>query len=175
MSVDAISSTSTDAICLHEDKETDAFLHRLANLVALIHVTMSQISQKDRQEVLTTEREITLFTNKQADGMKAQGSSALTTATVALIFFTASFACTHGKDQAAVQQLSQFFPKIGGLYEASKSGSVKNFEAIAMIKQTKLQDKSSKAAQPESSLKDAAAQVLQKAIDQLREAAPSRT
>lgn len=173
ISLDSVDSTSSDLIRIHEDQDTDSFMHRLASLVALIYVTFSQISQRDREEVLTTEREIKLYTKLSANAMEGQGSSALKASLVAAVVFTASFAFAHKNDQLFVQSISNQIPKIGELFSIQHAGTAKNYDAIASIKQTKLQDKSAKA-QSEGNIKEAFAQVLQAEIGRLREAASSR-
>ncbi len=160
ISLDSIDSVSTDQLKLHDDEETSSFLRRLAKLVACVYVTFSQISQNDRKEVVSTEKEIKMYTHLSADKLSDQGNWTLATAVMGVVFFTASFAWTHKNDQSWIQNISSFAPKVGELFSLHKSGSVKSYDAIVNIKQTKLQDKSSKA-QSEGNTKEAFAQVLQ--------------
>lgn len=171
ISLDSIDSVSPD-IRLHEDEDTRSFLYRLASLVALVYVTFSELSQNERQEVVRTKKEIKQYTHLSVDKMAGQGNWTLATALVGTLFFAASFACVHKNDQLFVQNVSSFAPKIGDLFNAHKSGSVKSYDATITIKQTELQDKTSKA-QSEGNTKQAFEEVLRAEIRRLEDMKPS--
>lgn len=172
--LESVSPSSSASIRLHEDEKTNSFLHRLASLVANIYITFSELSQKERQEVVLTEKEVTFFTNKSCEALTSQSSVSAKASIAALVVFTVAFGCSFGNDRILVQKISDHIPTVANhLYGVEQQTTSKNYDALTTVKQTKLQDKSAKA-QSEGNIKESFAQVLQAEINRLREAAPGK-
>jgi hypothetical protein len=152
--------------------ESGSYLHKLAALVALIYTTFSDISQKERGEIVRLEQQYSVYAKESADLTRSRGNLAFATACLCMMVFAASFALTNPNDKKFVQLASEKLPDFMKIIDGHREGAIKSKDSLAQLEMTRMQEKTNKASS-EGNMKEQFASVLQTEIQRLRSASSS--